>query len=299
MAKTGILLVHHSSKGDQSGKSVRDVGSGAGAWSRAADVHLGLREHEEPDAVVFDGVVRSWPPVEPFVMRFDRRTLTWGRDDDLDVSRLKGARKTTEQRAQDRDDAKRERAEETARKNDQKVMSVMTVHGRTWLTLNSIKAHARLSGSVVKESLVRLLAAESVVSRENGKHSGSVEYLLASSLAEVTEFERQRDNATGQDKNPPHPPDGCPVPSRGADRVTERDDNPVCPVSPVCPVDEVQSEQKKKNGKKSKSTTSTTRRRKVRVVVDVAAPLAAPAAVDVAGDDIPEVVADVSEGVPF
>jgi hypothetical protein len=151
----------------------------------------------------------------------------------------------------------------------------------------------------VKESLVRLLAAESVVSRENGKHSGSVEYLLASSLAEVTEFERQRDNATGQDKNPPHPPDGCPVPSRGADRVTERDDNPVCPVSPVCPVDEVQSEQKKKNGKKSKSTTSTTRRRKVRVVVDVAAPLAAPAAVDVAGDDIPEVVADVSEGVPF
>jgi hypothetical protein len=299
MAKTGILLVHHSSKGDQSGKSVRDVGSGAGAWSRAADVHLGLREHEEPDAVVFDGVVRSWPPVEPFVMRFDRRTLTWGRDDDLDVSRLKGARKPTEQRAQDRDDAKRERAEETARKNDQKVMSVMTVHGRTWLTLNSIKAHARLSGSVVKESLVRLLAAESVVSRENGKHSGSVEYLLASSLAEVTEFERQRDNATGQDKNPPHPPDGCPVPSRGADRVTERDDNPVCPVSPVCPVDEVQSEQKKKNGKKSKSTTSTTRRRKVRVVVDVAAPLAAPAAVDVAGDDIPEVVADVSEGVPF
>ena len=303
MANTGVLLVHHSSKGDQSGKSVRDVGSGAGAWSRAADVHLGLREHEEPDAVVFDGVVRSWPPVEPFVLKFDRQRLTWGRDDSLDVSRLKGARKTTEQRAQDRDDAKRERAEETARKNDQKVMSVMTVHGRTWLTLNSIKAHARLSGSVVKESLVRLLAAESVVSRENGKHSGSVEYLLASSLAEVTEFERQRDNATGQDKNPPHPPDGCPVPSQGADRATERDKSPVCPVGPVCPVDELEAVAEKSKRKKSKSKTSTTRRRKEAVVVDVSGSIVEPSAVDVGGplDAVPEVVADVSvcDGIPF
>ncbi|WP_437206624.1 AAA family ATPase [Planctomicrobium sp. SH664] len=64
------FLVHHSSKGDQSGKRVTDVGAGAGAQSRAADVHMILREHEENDCVVFAAVVRSFLPVEPQVLRW-------------------------------------------------------------------------------------------------------------------------------------------------------------------------------------------------------------------------------------
>ena len=39
----GFCLIHHSSKGNQSDKAVTDVGSGAGAQSRAADTHLILR----------------------------------------------------------------------------------------------------------------------------------------------------------------------------------------------------------------------------------------------------------------
>ncbi len=35
MLQASFILVHHSSKGSQSGKSVTDVGSGAGAISRA------------------------------------------------------------------------------------------------------------------------------------------------------------------------------------------------------------------------------------------------------------------------
>lgn len=41
-----IVIVHHSSKGDQSQKSVTDTGSGAGSISRAADTHLIIRPHE-------------------------------------------------------------------------------------------------------------------------------------------------------------------------------------------------------------------------------------------------------------
>ncbi|MGI6417616.1 MAG: hypothetical protein ACOX1P_18335 [Thermoguttaceae bacterium] len=37
---TAWVNVHHASKGDQSGKGTTDVGSGAGAQSRAADTHL-------------------------------------------------------------------------------------------------------------------------------------------------------------------------------------------------------------------------------------------------------------------
>lgn len=63
-------LIHHASKGDQSGKSVTDVGSGAGAQSRAADTHLILRPHAEDSVYVLDGTTRSFPP-------FEKRCLRW------------------------------------------------------------------------------------------------------------------------------------------------------------------------------------------------------------------------------
>jgi len=70
-AKIGaaFCLVHHTSKGAQGEKSVTDVGSGAGAQSRAADAHIVLRPHEEDGAVVMDGVVRSFPPIPARVFR--------------------------------------------------------------------------------------------------------------------------------------------------------------------------------------------------------------------------------------
>ena len=68
--RCAFALVHHASKGSQSGKSVTDVGAGAGAQSRAADTHLVLRPHEEDNVVVLDAVVRSWPSVDPICLRW-------------------------------------------------------------------------------------------------------------------------------------------------------------------------------------------------------------------------------------
>jgi RecA-family ATPase len=48
----GFTLIHHSSKGNQSAKSVTDVGAGAGAQSRAADTHVSLRPHADTPAGV-------------------------------------------------------------------------------------------------------------------------------------------------------------------------------------------------------------------------------------------------------
>jgi hypothetical protein len=87
MLQASFILVHHSSKGSQSGKSVTDVGSRAGAISRAADAHLILRPHEEPNCAVFESAVRSWPPVEPRVFRWS--FPIWVPEDSLDPSRLK------------------------------------------------------------------------------------------------------------------------------------------------------------------------------------------------------------------
>lgn len=65
-----FVCVHHASKGSQFGKSVTDVGAGAGAMSRAVDTHLILRPHEEDGCMVMEAVVRSWPPVDPTVLRW-------------------------------------------------------------------------------------------------------------------------------------------------------------------------------------------------------------------------------------
>jgi hypothetical protein len=69
--KAAIVLIHHAAKGDQGNKRVTDVGAGAGAQSRAADCHLILREHEDPDTVVLEAAVRSFEPVKPLTLRWE------------------------------------------------------------------------------------------------------------------------------------------------------------------------------------------------------------------------------------
>ncbi|MDB5390217.1 MAG: Bifunctional primase/polymerase [Planctomycetaceae bacterium] len=82
-----FICVHHSSKGNQAGKSITDVGAGAGSQSRAADTHLILRSHEAEGAVVVDAAVRSSPPVKPFVMRWE--FPVWVLAEDLNPGDLK------------------------------------------------------------------------------------------------------------------------------------------------------------------------------------------------------------------
>lgn len=82
-----FILVHHASKGNQSGKSVTDVGAGAGSQARASDTHMVLRHHQEAGCVVVDAAVRSWPPIEPQCLRWD--FPIWHRDDLLDPKDLK------------------------------------------------------------------------------------------------------------------------------------------------------------------------------------------------------------------
>ena len=89
-----VILVHHTSKGNQSGKGITDVGSGAGAQSRAPDTHLVLRAHQEKNAVVVGCCVRSFPPVESFCLRKDEHNL-WHRADDLSPDDLDGKAELT------------------------------------------------------------------------------------------------------------------------------------------------------------------------------------------------------------
>jgi hypothetical protein len=85
--KCAFVLIHHSSKGNQSEKAVTDVGSGAGAISRAADSHVVLREHEQDGVVVLDAALRSFRPIMPICLRWS--FPLWRRESGLDPAELK------------------------------------------------------------------------------------------------------------------------------------------------------------------------------------------------------------------
>ncbi len=90
MLNCSFVLVHHASKGNQSGKSVTDVGAGAGSQARAADTHLILRQHEEDECVAVDAAVRSWHAIEPMCLRWS--FPVWNIDDSLDSADLRPER---------------------------------------------------------------------------------------------------------------------------------------------------------------------------------------------------------------
>jgi hypothetical protein len=99
-----FVLIHHTSKGNQSGKAITDVGAGAGSQSRATDTHLVLRPHEEDDVVVLEAAVRSWPPVMPRCLRW--AFPVWTPADDLDPTLLRSERPRRARKAEaDADEA--------------------------------------------------------------------------------------------------------------------------------------------------------------------------------------------------
>lgn len=99
--KAAVVVIHHASKGDQGGKRVTDVGAGAGAQSRAADCHLVLREHEEPDVAVLDAAVRSFVPVSPMAICW--QFPLWLPAGEIDPGRIKGRLARNEERQGERD----------------------------------------------------------------------------------------------------------------------------------------------------------------------------------------------------
>ena len=77
-----VVAVHHTGKGNQSGRSTVDLGAGGNAMARAADTHLVLRPHKEPDVVTVEAETRSWPTPDPICVRLDFPALAPAPDED-------------------------------------------------------------------------------------------------------------------------------------------------------------------------------------------------------------------------
>lgn len=122
MLNCAFLLIHHTSKGDQSDKKTTDIGAGAGAQSRAADTHLVIQEHEHENHAVINGVVRSFAPVDPISVEWDfptwryadlvpivkpRKTRSESKTEKQDLVRLEDLHKFASQKAKAKTKAKR------------------------------------------------------------------------------------------------------------------------------------------------------------------------------------------------
>jgi hypothetical protein len=86
VTEAAVAIVHHMSKGPQDGKAVSDLGAGAGAQSRAADCHLGLRPDRAlgVDMLCVESIVRSFPPLDAFWIR--REWPLWVADSTVTTS---------------------------------------------------------------------------------------------------------------------------------------------------------------------------------------------------------------------
>lgn len=85
-----VLAVHHSPKGDTSGRSTLDFGAGSGAFARAVDALIALRPHEEEDHAVLEVVCRSFR--EPPAVGLEWHYPLWEVDPMLDVTKLRAGR---------------------------------------------------------------------------------------------------------------------------------------------------------------------------------------------------------------
>ncbi len=85
---SSFVLIHHSSKGNQSLKTITDVGAGAGSLGRAADAHIVIRRHEEDDVAVMEGETRAWPKFPPQCIKWS--FPVWNPAPEFDPAQLRG-----------------------------------------------------------------------------------------------------------------------------------------------------------------------------------------------------------------
>ena len=70
-----VVIVHHATKGDQSQKNVRDIGSGSGVLQRMVDCVIAIREHAEKDVYVMAALPRSFATPEPVCIKWEFPTM--------------------------------------------------------------------------------------------------------------------------------------------------------------------------------------------------------------------------------
>lgn len=155
--QAALVIVHHSSKGDQGGKSVTDVGSGAGAISRAADTHLTIRPHDQEGLAVLESVCRSFKSPEPVSLKYEYPL--WDAVTAAPVLKRSGSSREDRQKQQD-DEA------------DEKVRRFIATK---WKSEHQIARALGMGSSRVVRALNRLHATDAITKKTVKRNGNRVE----------------------------------------------------------------------------------------------------------------------------
>lgn len=82
-----IAFCAHFSKGNQAGKESIDRIGGSGVFARDPDSILAMTPHEEEECFTIDATLRNFPPMPPFVVKWERSIFI--RDEHLDAAALR------------------------------------------------------------------------------------------------------------------------------------------------------------------------------------------------------------------
>lgn len=161
-SNAAVAVVHHASKGDQHGKAVTDVGSGAGSISRAADTHLVIRPHEQPGLAVLECKCRSFDDPDPISIKWE--WPMWSLDTTKPEVKIPKGRG---------DEKRNSEKKETERKVLEILAGAMTDESGQpaeledqWLSLSSIHKKTDFSRDRVRGAVNRLLDSESIEAKE-------------------------------------------------------------------------------------------------------------------------------------
>lgn len=108
--KTGaaVAFAAHYSKGNQAAKEAIDRVSGSGVFARDPDSLLMFTKHQEADCFTVEATLRNFPPLDPFVVRWEYPLFH--RDSELDPTNLKTVRGKNETTPEEREARTRRRS---------------------------------------------------------------------------------------------------------------------------------------------------------------------------------------------
>ena len=160
-----VAFGSHFSKGNQAGKDAIDRVSGSGVFARDPDSLLNLTAHEQPDCYTVNVTLRNFPPMEPFVVRWEFPLFV--RDDGLDPAALKPAKQANRQ--QDMQKAREQQLEQ-----DRKLVVKSMLKYPNGETATVIRTGTGISGTRFNPALASLIADNTAVlagqiRKENGK----------------------------------------------------------------------------------------------------------------------------------
>jgi hypothetical protein len=84
---SAVALAGHFSKGNHAGKVSIDRNTGSGVFARDPDSLLIFTAHEEDNAFTVESLLRNFPPVKPFVVKW--KWPAFHREENLDPANLK------------------------------------------------------------------------------------------------------------------------------------------------------------------------------------------------------------------